>query len=175
VSVFAAQPTVLLPIDAVKVYVTPALPGCLQDFGEHGREFIPALHSISCTASRSQLAALLRFIITCCCCLQDFGEHGREFISSEVGLRLLQVLADPQQLQNITGPGKRLERLNAILEQTVLKVGLHISACRFVLVCASNAVLSAAGVCGAVASLDHSISRHELAAAAAQNAESPSQ
>jgi hypothetical protein len=58
----------------------------------------------------------------CECCSQDFGEHGREFISSEVGLRLLQVLADPQLLQNYTGQGKRLERLNAILEQTVLKV-----------------------------------------------------
>lgn len=57
-------------------------------------------------------------------CLQDFGEHGREFISSEVGLRLLQVLADPQQLRNITGPGQRVERLTAILQQTVLKVRL---------------------------------------------------
>ncbi|KAF6256287.1 hypothetical protein COO60DRAFT_132374 [Scenedesmus sp. NREL 46B-D3] len=54
--------------------------------------------------------------------LIDFGEHGREFISSEVGLRLLQVLADPQLLQNYTGPGKRLQRLNAILQQTVLKI-----------------------------------------------------
>jgi hypothetical protein len=56
--------------------------------------------------------------------LQDFGEHGREFISSEVGLRLLQVLADPQLMRNYTGPGKRLERLHAILQQTVLKVWL---------------------------------------------------
>lgn len=54
--------------------------------------------------------------------LIDFGEHGREFISSEVGLRLLQVLADPQQLRNITGPGQRVERLTAILQQTVLKI-----------------------------------------------------
>jgi hypothetical protein len=56
--------------------------------------------------------------------LQDFGEHGREFISSEVGLRLLQVLADPRLMHNYTGPGKRMERLNAILQQTVLKVRL---------------------------------------------------
>jgi hypothetical protein len=56
--------------------------------------------------------------------LQDFGEHGREYISSEVGLRLLQVLADTQLMLNYTGPGKRLERLTAILQQTVLKVRL---------------------------------------------------
>eukprot|EP00879_Flechtneria_rotunda_P019482 GHRR01020461.1.p1 GENE.GHRR01020461.1~~GHRR01020461.1.p1 ORF type:complete len:453 (+),score=174.98 GHRR01020461.1:125-1483(+) len=60
--------------------------------------------------------------ICCACCAQDFGEHGREFISSELGLKLLQVLADEQQLKQYVGSGKRLARLTAILQQTVLKI-----------------------------------------------------
>lgn len=55
--------------------------------------------------------------------MQDFGEHGREFITSEVGLKLLTVLGDPQQLSQLVGGGRRAERLQAILQHCVLKVG----------------------------------------------------
>lgn len=55
--------------------------------------------------------------------LQDFGEHGREFITSEVGLRFLQVLGDPEQLSKLVGGGKRAARLQAILQQCAFKVG----------------------------------------------------
>ncbi len=55
--------------------------------------------------------------------LQDFGEHGREFISSEIGLRLLQVLADPAQLMRYAGSARRARRLQRILQNVVLKVG----------------------------------------------------
>lgn len=57
-----------------------------------------------------------------CHVVQDFGEHGREFITSEVGLRLLQVLGDPEQLSKLVGGGKRAARLKAILEHCVFKV-----------------------------------------------------
>lgn len=64
--------------------------------------------------------------MACCavsCCVQDFGEHGREFITSEVGLKLLTVLGDPQQLSQLVGGGRRAERLQAILQHCVFKVG----------------------------------------------------
>jgi hypothetical protein len=54
--------------------------------------------------------------------LQDFGEHGREYITSEVALRLLQVLQDDQQLEKLLGSSKRLQRLKAILQHIVIKV-----------------------------------------------------
>jgi hypothetical protein len=55
--------------------------------------------------------------------LQDFGEHGREYITSEVALRLLSTLTDPAALAGMLGgSGPRLERLQAILARTVLKV-----------------------------------------------------
>lgn len=52
---------------------------------------------------------------------QDFGEHGREFITSEVGLRLLQTLTDTAALRAMLGSAKRLERLQAILQHTVMQ------------------------------------------------------
>jgi hypothetical protein len=54
---------------------------------------------------------------------QDFGEHGREYITSEVALRLLATLTDPAALAALLGGSStRLERLQAILSKTVLKV-----------------------------------------------------
>ena len=58
----------------------------------------------------------------CAPCVQDFGQHGREFITSEVGLKLLQALGDPEQLSQLVGGGKRAARLQAILQQCVFKV-----------------------------------------------------
>jgi hypothetical protein len=59
-----------------------------------------------------------------CRAVQDFGEHGREFITSEVGLRLLEVLGDPQKASQMVGGAKRAERLQAILQHCVFKVRL---------------------------------------------------
>lgn len=57
---------------------------------------------------------------------QDFGEHGREFISSEVGLRLLELLGDADALSKLVGGGRRAARLQAILQHTAFKVGVSV-------------------------------------------------
>ena len=54
--------------------------------------------------------------------LQDFGEHGREFISSELGLLLMQTLADPSKLMGVFGDEARGRKLAAMLQGTVMKV-----------------------------------------------------
>lgn len=75
--------------------------------------------SSNCVAAPLPDLLLIVFI-----CWQDFGEHGREFISSEVGLRFLQVMADPALLQQYVGSSnsRRLARIQAILKHTVFKV-----------------------------------------------------
>lgn len=58
-----------------------------------------------------------------CSLHQDFGEHGRELISSEVALRLLEVLAQPAQLDQLCAQqGLDCPRLTRLLRHTVLKV-----------------------------------------------------
>lgn len=55
--------------------------------------------------------------------LQDFGEHGREFITSEVGLRFMQVIADPALLlEYASNSSRKVQRIQAILKHTVFKV-----------------------------------------------------
>jgi len=43
--------------------------------------------------------------------LMDFGEHGRELISSELGLRLLELLADSNATRTFLGGGQRGEEM----------------------------------------------------------------
>lgn len=53
--------------------------------------------------------------------LMDFGEHAREFVSAELGLRLMQVLANPLSLAQIFGP-QRGNKIAELLQHIVFKI-----------------------------------------------------
>ncbi len=54
---------------------------------------------------------------------QDFGEHAREYVSSELGVRLLQALADPERrVRPLVGGGERADRLLQLLRRVAFKV-----------------------------------------------------
>eukprot|EP00967_Tisochrysis_lutea_P151986 scaffold296856_cov19-Tisochrysis_lutea.AAC.2 len=54
--------------------------------------------------------------------LQDYGEHAREFISAELGLRLLQVLADPAAVIRAVGDVQRGQHIVTLLDRVVFTV-----------------------------------------------------
>lgn len=58
--------------------------------------------------------------------MQDFGEHGRELVTVEVALRLLELLADPTRLDELTAKrGGNPGKLQALLERSVFKAGFQ--------------------------------------------------
>eukprot|EP00798_Chlamydomonas_sp_ICE-L_P007591 gene7591-746_t len=65
--------------------------------------------------TKGPYASKVRFLV-------DFGEHGREFISSELGLRMMQTLADPEALKAVIGGGIRGERLIQLLHKIVFQI-----------------------------------------------------
>mmetsp|Transcript_12451 Transcript_12451/g.33975 ORF Transcript_12451/g.33975 Transcript_12451/m.33975 type:complete len:413 (-) Transcript_12451:223-1461(-) len=54
--------------------------------------------------------------------LIDYGEHAREFISAELGLRLLQVLADPAAVIRAVGDVQRGQHIVTLLDRVVFTI-----------------------------------------------------
>ena len=86
------------------------------DYAPH----VPAKHKIRLLLVRMyRLAAS----VTHPCLMQHFGEHGRELITVEVGLRLLELLADPERLRELPYfANKPLEPMLQLLSMCDIKV-----------------------------------------------------